>query len=56
MIPLIELLPDLVLLLRRHSLKGWTVLEKPLALHWRHLSHLLQPRPRRPDSELLPRR
>src|SRR5580700_11738854 len=55
-IPLIELLPYFVLLFSRHSLEGRTVLEEPLPLRRRHLPHLLNPRLRRANSKLLPRR
>src|SRR5579863_1723837 len=55
-IPLIKLLPDLVLLFRRHSLERRAVLEEPLALRRWHLPHPVYPRPRRANSQLLPRR
>src|SRR6202035_6037856 len=53
-IPLIELLADLVLLFRRHSLESRAVLEEPLPLRRRHLAHALHPRPRCAHSQLLP--
>jgi len=55
-IPLAELLPNLVLLFGRHPLESLAALEEPVSLRRRQLSHRLHPRSRRANSQLLPRR
>ncbi len=53
MVPLIELLPDFCLLVRREILKSLTILQNIVPLLRAQRAHLIHPRPRRSHAQLL---